>query len=252
MPILGRLFAAYEAKIRRLPRRRPTTESDVITPGFRLDHDDRLAIYYAPVDWLSPTARLAIVGITPGKNTMVVAYQTAADCLAAGYTPAPALRQVKSAAPFSGFRVQLVQWLDYLRVHRHLGLSGSGALWAPEGRKYLHSTSAVRYPVLKHGTNYSGRDPELSRHPILRRYVLDLLATELAKIPEALIVPLGGAAQCATTLLVDERALDPRRCLSGFPHPSGANGNRMRQWAANKDHLRRAVATWFREHPVAR
>jgi hypothetical protein len=38
---------------------------------------------------------------------MTIAYQTVADSLAAGATPAEALRRVKSAAPFSGFRETL-------------------------------------------------------------------------------------------------------------------------------------------------
>jgi hypothetical protein len=84
VPRLGDLFAAYESKIRGLARRHPITEADVLKPRFRLEHDDRIEIYYAPLDWLRPTARIAIVGITPGKDTMTIAYRTAAHSLAAG------------------------------------------------------------------------------------------------------------------------------------------------------------------------
>jgi hypothetical protein len=171
VPRLGVLFAAYEPKIRGLPRRRPIDEFDLLRPSFRLQHDGRLEIYYAPMDWLRPTARIAIVGITPGKDTMLIAYQSAADGLAAGRTPASVLNEIKSKASFSGFRGLLVQWLDYLGVHRHLGLSGAAALWTAEGQRYLRPTSAIRYPVLIGGKNYSGRNPSIVRHPILERYV---------------------------------------------------------------------------------
>jgi hypothetical protein len=248
VPCLGARFSAYEPAIRRLPRRRPLVDADVLKPRFRLEHDGRLEVYYAPVDWLRPTARIAVVGITPGKDTMRTAYQTAADGLAAGATTAQVLREVKSAAPFSGFRRRLIEWLEYLGVHRHLGLATGSALWTPEGQRYMHSTSAVRYPVLKDGKNYSGRNPDLVRQSILRRYVLDVLAPELAMIPDALVIPLGTAVATATDLLVERGLVDAHRCLSGFPHPSGRNVSGTREWANNKTKLRRTVASWFRRH----
>lgn len=250
MPRLGDLFSRYEAKIRRLPRRRAITEADLLTTRFRLAHEGELEIFYAPVDWVRATSRVAIVGITPGKDTTTIAYQTAADALAEGQTAATALRRVKSAAPFSGFRSRLVEWLEYLRVHNHLGLPTAAALWEPEGQRYLHSTSAVRYPVLRDGENYSGRRPRLLSRSLLKRYVVDELAPELALVPDALVIPLGVAVAEATDFLVEQGKLDPRRCLSGFPHPSGANGSRNREWAENKAQLRRDVASWFRTHPV--
>lgn len=83
MPLLGDQFAHYEPRIRRLPRRRPLEDRDLTKPQFLLDREGRLEIYYAPVDWLRPTARSAVVGITPGKDTMRIAYQTVVDGLAA-------------------------------------------------------------------------------------------------------------------------------------------------------------------------
>jgi hypothetical protein len=40
----------------------------------------------------------------------------------------------------------------------------------------------------------------------------------------ALLLPLGRAAEGCLRLLVDSGQLDQSRCLFGFPHPSGANG----------------------------
>lgn len=96
----------------------------------RLSWNQReLSIYYAPVDWLWPTARIAVVGITPSAGTMVRAYQVAAATLASGRGPRAALEAVKRDAPFSGFRTRLVMRLDVLGVARHLGLETcAGAL----------------------------------------------------------------------------------------------------------------------------
>ena len=38
-----------------------------------------------------------------------------------------------------------------------------------------------------------------------------------------------------------EGRLAPGRCLSGFPHPSGANGHRVRKFAEGRVELRRVV-----------
>jgi hypothetical protein len=239
-----------EPKLRRLPTRRRLVAADVIKPAFRLDHGRQLEIYYAPMDWLRPTARLAVVGITPGKETMLLAYQTLVDDLAAGQTPGAALNDVKAAAPFSGFRPQLVEWLDYLGIHTYLGLNSAHQLWLKDGQRFFHPTSAVRYPVFVAGKNYNGTAPSLTRHPVLQRYLDHELAPELAKIPDALVVPLGIRVDEAMTRLIQAGALDSARCLVGFPHPSGSNGHKRRQWAANKTKLRRQVAAWFREHPL--
>jgi hypothetical protein len=248
VPRLGTLYPTMEPKIRRLPARRRLTEADIIKPAFRLERGGRLEIYYAPLDWLRPTARVAIVGLTPSKGTMLIAYQAAVDGLAAGRSAARVLDDVKAAAPFSGFRPQLVRWLEQLRIHHHLGLKSALELWDGKGRRLFHPTSAVRYPVLKNGDNYSGA--RLAQNPLLVPYIDDLLAPELARIPKALVVPLGVRVDEALKRLIDADKLDPTRCLVGFPHPSGRNPYAADQWATNKKKLKRKVAAWFRDHPA--
>jgi hypothetical protein len=250
VPRLGALYMTMEPKLRQLPTRRALTEGDIITPAFRLEHDRRLEIYYAPLDWLRPTARLAVVGITPGKATMLLAYQTMVNGLASGRSASSVLNDVKAAAPFSGFRARLVQWLDYVGVHRHLGLESADQLWTAEGRRYFHPTSALRYPVFVGGKNYSGAAPSLTHNPILSQYIDRELGPELAKIPDALVVPLGLRVDEAIGRLIQAGALDSARCLVGFPHPSGSNGAKTQQWTDNKSKLKRKVTDWFREHPV--
>jgi hypothetical protein len=192
---------------------------------------------------------VAIVGITPSKETMRIAYQTAVNGLAAGRSAARIFDDIKGRAAFSGFRRQLVSWLDWLGLPDHLGLATSGELWESSGRRLLQSTSAVRYPVFVSGKNYSGTSPRLTAHPALRRYVFDFLAPELAKIPEALVIPLGRRVDDAIGALIADGRIDAARCLVGFPHPSGANGYKGPQWANNRSRLKRKVNVWFRAHP---
>jgi hypothetical protein len=74
---------------------------------------------------------------------------------------------------------------------------------------------------------------------------METLAPELARIPNALVIPLG---QCVTSVLdelITEGCLDRRRCLLGFPHPSSANGHRRRLYLEQQDRMRQQVDGWF-------
>lgn len=85
---------------------------------------------------------------------------------------------------------------------------------------------------------------------MLRRYIRELLAPELAKLPDALVIPLGVSVDTAVALLVGDGKLDPARCLIGFPHPSGRNQAGAAHWEANRSKLERRVGAWFRAHPA--
>jgi hypothetical protein len=244
MPSLSELFDRFEPAIRALPSDRALEPPDVVQDAFLLEADGRVEIFYAPTDWLRADARVAIVGLTPGIGTMVIAYQTVVDGLRAGKNRSEVLDDVKTVAAFSGFRPQLVEWLRWLGIPAHLGVQPGTDDW--EGMSPLiHPTSAVRYPVFVAGRNYSGRSPDLVKSDKLRRYLFDLLAPELAAIPRALIVPLGDKVSDALSLLSDEGSLQIDRCLTGFPHPSGNNGHRMRKWADNRVALKAKTAAWF-------
>ncbi len=79
---------------------------------------------------------------------------------------------------------------------------------------------------------------------MLRSLVRVSLGARVAMTPGALVVPLGKAAQDAVSLLAADGLVDPGRSLTGFPHPSGGNGHRVRQYAANRAALAEHVARW--------
>jgi hypothetical protein len=45
--------------------------------------------------------------------------------------------------------------------------------------------------------------------------------------------------------LVSNSMLERRRCLIGFPHPSGLNGHRIAQFSARRLEMSSAVKEWF-------
>ncbi len=59
------------------------------------------------------------------------------------------------------------------------------------------------------------------------------------------MIPLGRAVDTTLGLLIDAGALDSRRCCLGFPHPSGANGHRMSQFAKIQETLSDKLSDWF-------
>ena len=125
----------------------------------------------------------------------------------------------------------LVVMLDGVGLAGALGIDSAARLFDSHHHLAAH-VSAIDYPVFVNGRNYGGTSPALTRHPVLRSLVRASLGPRLDMTPGALVIPLGKAAQGALAFLAAEGLVDPARCLLGFPHPSGANGWRVRQYAA--------------------
>jgi hypothetical protein len=138
----------------------------------------------------------------------------------------------------------LVTMLDGIGVASGLGIDSTAALFEIN-QDIASFTSAICYPVFVNGTNYSGANPPLVKEPLLRAFVCSVFGATVDMVPDALVVPLGGSARVATEFLINEGRLDARRCLLGFPHPSGANGHRVRQYQSGRETLRRKVHDWF-------
>jgi hypothetical protein len=248
MPAASRRFTEFAPAIAELPTDRQLTALDVVVSRFRLEQEGDLEIYYAPMEWVRPKARLIAVGITPGLSTMLAAFQSARESMAAGASRARVLDEVKRVASFSKARGNLARMLDELGANRWLGLPHCHELWHPEAAALFQPTSAIRYPVFKRSQNYSGHGPKPPSSPMLARWLRDELAPELAMLPEALIVPLGRSVDTAVAMLIREDLLDDARCLVGFPHPSGLNVGLPQQWATERAQLKRKSSSWFREH----
>jgi hypothetical protein len=71
-----------------------------------------------------------------------------------------------------------------------------------------------------------------------------VLAAELAPFANALIVPCGDSVMRAIGHLKEIDLLRNHFVLEGFPHASGANGHRKRQFAERQDSMRAVVRHW--------
>ena len=108
----------------------------------------------------------------------------------------------------------------------------------------LHATFALRYPVFIGTRNYSG-SPKIRRSHLLTDLLTANLPAELEKVPDALIVPLGKAVEEALGVIGMAEA---ERTLQGFPHPSGANGHRVKQFQRERSRLREVVGALNPNH----
>lgn len=239
------LFSRYASSIALLPSHNPLTKDDLLVPTFLLHQENGLEIYYAPFDYVNENAKIVLIGITPGWTQMEIGYRFAKQGLQQGMSPNDVCAYAKRQASFAGsMRKNLIEMLDRLELPKVLGIASSALLFS-DHRDLLHTTSAIRYPVFVEGQNYTGHKPKLLKTSVLRRYVREVLSEELNLINDALIIPLGKSVSDALRMLIDDGRLIPERCLLDFPHPSGANGHRVRQYANMQTEFKRIVKVWF-------
>ncbi len=227
------------AFIRSLPERRELTRGDLLVDALKLSEETSkgLVVYDAPFGWINEDARVALIGVTPGFTQMQIAFQAVRRHLIAGKSQEDACRLVKYEASFAGsMRTNLIRMLEELEMHEILGLSSPGDLFGTASH-LLHTTSAVRFPTFLDGRNYTGSRPPILRSPFLMRYVREILAPELSSLQSAVFIPLGKSVGGVLAVLEEEGLIPDGRTLYGFPHPSGANGHRERQFAEAKSQL---------------
>lgn len=197
------------------------------------DHRSGMSQFYAPFEYMNPSAKLILLGITPGKTQMNRALGEAGKALRSGQPVEDAMRVVKREASFCGspMRENAIRLLDFLGYQRMLGISSCQSLWGRDDH-LVHFTSVLRNPVFTSGEkreNYTGKSPSLVRSALLMKRVTEDLVPELAAISaDAVIVPLGSSVAEVVRHL-QQRGLIRQRLkmfegqMVAPPHPSPAN-----------------------------
>lgn len=242
-------IAMYQDVIMQLPDH-PWRREDLLIPELLIEKENNLELYYAPYDYINFEAKVMIVGITPGFTQMSLSIQQAKEDLAAGIPFADIDRRAKAIASFAGsMRTHLIAMLNELELPSLLGIADSGELFGKYG-ELLHTTSVIRFPLFNKGTNYTGHQPKILSSGLTRRYALREFAEQLTAVPNAVIIPLGKSVSDVLRRIAEEKESSDRdallnRCLLDFPHPSGANGHRRKQFEALKETHRATMANWF-------
>jgi hypothetical protein len=201
--------------------------------AYLLERIGVIEVYYAPFDHLNKNAKVAIYGITPGKQQARNALEKTRELLLRGHALGAVGRGAKRAASFSGpMRKNLVAILDHVGLDSFLGIDTCADLF-DERAELAHYTSVLRYPVFRAGRNYNG-SPDMLKHPVLKRYIDEVLTDEVGSLPRGCVhIPLG-RKPAAALRYVESRLAFPLRILSGIPHPSGANNERIAYFLGNK------------------
>ncbi|MCG5103202.1 uracil-DNA glycosylase family protein [Oceanobacillus alkalisoli] len=215
--------------IETLPLDRPLTKQDLLKEQILIERDGDIEMYYAPHnEYINREAKVVIIGITPGWRQMKIAYEQFIKSFAADDKLETCLTETKKAAGFAAsMRKNLIDMIDQCGIPSVLGIAHSTDLFS-KNRYLLHTTSVIKYPVFFKGSNYTGHQPAINRSNLLHHYAFLDFPKELAQIREpALIIPLGKTVEQVVLKLKDEQQLSHHTYLTGFPHPSGANGHRV-------------------------
>jgi hypothetical protein len=216
-----------------------------------LERDGPLSVFYAPFEYVNLTARVVIVGITPGSTQTVNALMEAQRQMRAGSTPEKTCMAVKQTASFSGpMRENLVAMLESIGLHTSLGITSCHELFNPS-KPLAHMASLLKYPVFSGGRNYNGT-PDPLKHPVLAQYVREYFAKDAKSLAGAVFVPLGDKVATALRQLATEGYLDSKSILNQMPHPSGANGERIAYFLGRKEKSSLSMKTDSRKIDEAR
>jgi hypothetical protein len=235
------MFEQFAEVIDDLPIGRLARE-ELLDPRFEIYHDGRVSMYYAPFDFVNETARLVLVGVTPGPTQMRQSFETARDGLRAGHAAEQIWRDVKRQASFKGMRARLARWMDEIGLDAQLQLRSCAELFEPSGLADLHTTSVIRYPAFRQRrdgmlVNYDGRHPSPLDHPMLSAIIAGALVPELNRLADAIVLPIGKANAVIEQLCV-QGAIARDRCVLGLPHPSPASPFRERYFQVCRQDLR--------------
>lgn len=235
--------------IKRLPLKDKYTREELLIDDFLIDKKDNIEIYYAPHnEYINPKAKVFLVGITPGFLQMSMAIAAARKELEISDDIKEIQYKCKVTGRFSGsLRKNLVDMLNEVELNKALNIKDCSSLFG-EDDYLLHTVSLVPYPVFIKKQNYSGHTPKLIKSDFLMKYIYDNFINELKGLDnfdEIPLIPMGRAVEEVLEKLSEEKIINKNQIVKGFPHPSGANVNRIPQLNENKDKIIKLIKEKF-------
>lgn len=199
-----------------------------------INNEEKIRVYYAPFDYVNENAKIVLVGITPGLQQAANALNVAKNGLEKGHSSEEILKAVKSNASFSGpMRTNLIHMLDHVGINKKLGISSTDQLFTSHSH-LVQMASILKNPVFVDGKNYSG-SPSILRTPLLKEMIDNFFVTEICnKLESPLFISLSPKVTAALEYLASQNIISANQILSGMPHPSGANAERIAYFLGNK------------------
>lgn len=238
---MNKTLHEYKEVIKQLPIKDKYEKGELLINDLLIEKSGNIEIYYAPHnEYLNSKAKIFIIGITPGFQQMSTAISTARKELELKSDIKEIQYKCKVAGRFSGsLRKNIISMLDEIKLNETLDINSCSTLFGDKDY-LLHTVSLIPYPVFVKKQNYTGHTPKLLKSEFLMKYVYDNFIRELNRIEnfkEILLIPLGKAVEEVLYKLSEEGIVYEKQILKGFPHPSGANVNRVTQLEENKENL---------------
>ena len=241
----------YYKAIKNLPLKQKYTKEELLIPELLVKEEKQITIYYAAHnEYFNPKAQIFIVGITPGFAQMEASIIAARRCIEE-HIPLEEMPYIcKKEARFAGqLRKNIITMLDELKLGEFLGLESTSLLFG-EADEMLHTTSMLPFATFVKGKNYTGHTPDLMKNNLLRTEVETHFYPQVEALKEALIIPLGKCVEEVITGLIEKGIIEEKQCLMGFPHPSGANVNRKKQFEAEKEQMMRKISEFYSPYNI--
>jgi|GEM_PF-1787945 len=200
-----------------------------------LSENGKYETYYSPFEFVNESAKVVICGITPGIQQATIALKAAQEGLEQGLSADEALKQAKHSASFAGaMRRNLAEMMDFIGLQHCLGIGSCGDLFQTR-QDLVHFTSALRNPVLDQGQNFSGGRAMISNSYLWDQIQTGLVAEINALPDDCVFIPLGQGVDAVFEKLASEGVIGRTRVLSGLPHASGANAERIAYFCQRKE-----------------
>ncbi|WP_462413218.1 uracil-DNA glycosylase family protein [Neobacillus sp. Marseille-QA0830] len=235
-------FQQFEKNILQLPLKAAYERDDLRTEEFLMLKEDNIEVFWAPFEYINKEAKVIIIGITPGWTQMELAFNYVRHHIHEEEWE-QMLCNAKKNASFGGttMRKNLYDMLDGIGLHHALNINSCEQLFGDQ-HHLLHTTSVMRYPVFVDGQNYTGSKPKMLKTKAFLNMMNEVLVPEINSLPNAIIIPTGKAVSDVLRYLVEENKIHNQTILFDFPHPSGANGHRKKQYEANKENFKAQLA----------
>lgn len=103
--------------------------------------------------------------------------------------------------------------------------------------------SILKNPVFIDGGNYSG-SPSMLKTPLLKELIQDYFVKEICiKLKNPLFISLSPKVTEALEWLASQKIISENQVLSGIPHLSGANAERIAYFLGNKSRDQLSIKT---------
>lgn len=212
---------------------------DTIRNKFSVAQTSDLLEIYTPFEYITPTAKVAIVGITPGYTQVLNAIESLSEALKSDVEDEKALQTAKHTGAFSGsLRANLIDLLDSIGLHEYLGIENCKELF--DSRSDLIQTcSVLKNAIFKYNKkknswdNYNGT-PDIIKNGFLRERV-DRFGEETKNFPKDIIyITLGKIVGQAFEYLAEKGAIPKERIFAITIHPAAGNNERVAAWLERK------------------